>query len=300
MSLRVGTDCSGIDSPLLALKHLNIPFNYIFASELDRHLRKNIINTYNPELIFNDITTRKHYLLPQVDLYICGFPCQTFSSLGNLGGLNKSPIFYHCIETIKYTKPKYFILENVKNIITHDFGNTFNIIKDNLEMLDYNIYIETINSKYFTPQDRTRVYFIGIQKNIDNKLCIFNDYDKDIKNINDILNPNIKYIDILNDKLDNIIVELELEKDINYVFNIGVSKANYCNVKINLSPTLTTKCNKYYIYLKKRFLTVSELQALQGLEDLDLSFLKISNQYKAIGNSMTRQVIEYILKKLLL
>ena len=76
--LRIGTDCSGIEAPIEALKQLGIPFEHKWACEIDRFARRSILANYQPEIIYEDITKRDHSELPDIDIYVCGFPCQSF------------------------------------------------------------------------------------------------------------------------------------------------------------------------------------------------------------------------------
>lgn len=89
--LRVGTDCSGIEAPIQALMQMNIPFKHVFSSDIDKYCIQSIKANYNPEIIFGDkdgsfkegdITKRDINNVPDIDLYVCGFPCQPFSITG--------------------------------------------------------------------------------------------------------------------------------------------------------------------------------------------------------------------------
>lgn len=172
--LRVGTDCSGIEAPIQALKRLRISFRHLFSSDINPSVIQSIKANYHPEIIFGDpdgpypdgdITKRKTSLLPQLDLYVCGFPCQPFSHAGKREGLNDSRgnVFFTCVDVIKHCKPKYFILENVKGLLTHDGGNTWNVIENKLKTLkDYTIQHKILNTKDFgIPQNRERIFIIG-------------------------------------------------------------------------------------------------------------------------------------------
>ena len=101
--LRIGTDCSGIEAPIQALLQMNIPFEHSFTCEKNEYALKSIKANYHPKKIYKDITKRKHSLLPDIDLYICGFPCQPFSLMGNKMGSqdSRSNIMYQCIKVIQ-------------------------------------------------------------------------------------------------------------------------------------------------------------------------------------------------------
>ena len=124
--LRVGTDCSGIEAPIQALRQLKIPFKHIFSSDIDKYCIQSIKANYDPEIIFGDkdgpypngdITTRNIDDVPDIDLYVCGFPCQPFSQAGQRKGFEdkRGNVFWSCLEVIERKQPKYFILENYFN-----------------------------------------------------------------------------------------------------------------------------------------------------------------------------------------
>jgi len=88
--LRIGSDCSGIEAPIQALQQLGIPFEHSFCCEKDKYALQSIKANYTPKKIYTDITKRKHSLLPDIDMYVCGFPCQPFSLMGNKMGTEDS------------------------------------------------------------------------------------------------------------------------------------------------------------------------------------------------------------------
>ena len=128
--ITIGTDCSGIEAPIEALKQLGIPFQHRWACEIDRYARQSILANNQPEIMYEDITKRDHSQLPDVDLYVCGFPCQSFSLMGKKKGTQdpRSNIMLHCIDVIKTKRPPIFILENVKNFKFIEKGKPFNYL----------------------------------------------------------------------------------------------------------------------------------------------------------------------------
>ena len=153
--IRIGTDCSGIEAPIEALKQLGISFEHSFSCEKDKYALQSIKANYKPEKIYTDITKRKHGLLPNIDIYVCGFPCQPFSLMGNKMGTedSRSNIMYQCIKVIKKKLPKVFILENVKNFKFIEKGKPFNYliselkkVKNKNKELAYNVYFDILNT----------------------------------------------------------------------------------------------------------------------------------------------------------
>lgn len=302
--IKVGTDCSGIDAPIQALKLLNIDYTYEFASDIDQNCKKSIIINDNPKIFFDDITTRNHSLLPHLDIYIAGFPCQTFSTLGNRDGFNdiRGTIFFHCFETIKNTKPSVFILENVKGLLNHNKGKTFQIILNKLkELSSYNIYYDIYNTlDYGLPQHRERVYIIGIQQQQQK-----NSYVKPLpipcQNILSILDNNVidPYYFTLTPHKQDILNDLKIKKDENWFVNLNVSSYKRSGAKLNICPCLLAgeggNCT-YYSTLKSRKLTEYEYLKLQGFPPTFKIVCSRSKTYKQCGNTMSVNVLCFILK----
>lgn len=180
--IKVGTDFSGIGSPEAALKRLNIPHKNIFACDIDKYAKASFLELNNPVTFYDDITSRNYSDVEQLDLYVAGFPCQSFSMAGNRGGFSdiRGTLFFNVAEFIKINKPKCFILENVKGLLSHDKGRTFQTITDILsggatinsqisfgnidDGLGYHIYYKVLNTKdYGIPQNRERVFIIGFK-----------------------------------------------------------------------------------------------------------------------------------------
>ena len=181
--IKVGTDFSGIGSPEAALKRLNIPHKNIFACDIDKYAKQSFLELNSPDLFYKDITTRDYKEVPQLDLYVAGFPCQSFSQAGKRGGFNdtRGTLFYNVAEFIKVNQPACFILENVKGLLSHDNGKTYQTITDVLtngggtlngqmgmdtieDGLGYHVYTQVLNTKdYGIPQNRERIFIVGFK-----------------------------------------------------------------------------------------------------------------------------------------
>jgi DNA (cytosine-5)-methyltransferase 1 len=127
----VGTDCSGIETPLMALRNLNLPVRHVFSCDNDPNVKKVILANFKPEVFFDDISQRKFHtdkcLEQQLDLYVAGFPCQPFSAAGVHGGTSdpRGLIIVHIIRFIQKNNPKTFLLENVKGLVSKKHRETF-------------------------------------------------------------------------------------------------------------------------------------------------------------------------------
>ncbi len=180
---KIGTDFSGIGSPEAALKRLGLPHENIFACDIDKFAKQSFLALNNPNKFYDDITTRDYKEAPQLDLYVAGFPCQSFSMAGKRGGFDdvRGTLFFNVAEFIKVNQPKCFILENVKGLLSHDSGRTYQTITDVLtncggtlngqirldnieDGLGYHIYTKVLNTKdYGIPQNRERIFIVGFK-----------------------------------------------------------------------------------------------------------------------------------------
>ena len=182
--IKVGTDFSGIGAPEQALTNLGIDFESVFACEIDKYARKSFLAIHKqPKTFYEDITKRDHSEVEQLDLYVAGFPCQAFSMAGKRKGFDdvRGTLFYNVADFIRINQPKCFVLENVKGLISHDDGKTFqtilSLLSDNggtvnkqmfipyfLDGLGYHIYYKVMNTKHHgIPQNRERIFIVGFK-----------------------------------------------------------------------------------------------------------------------------------------
>jgi len=293
MGLRVGTDCSGIEAPIQALKKLKINFSHEWSCEIDKYARESIQANYDPKLLFEDITKLRK--LPPIDLYICGFPCQTFSMAGERKGFGdtRGTIFYQCLNVIKVKKPKYFILENVKGLINHDSGNSFKTILICLDRLKvYDIYYKVLNTKdYGIPQNRERIFIIGIKKSLKQKFEFPKKKKmKDIKSFIDTSDKNnIPYPNFCK---KSMIKTKGIFVDSSFI-NLVSSKSYQ-----TYSPTI---CTNGHMWCKpmKRKATIKEYLKLQGFPSSFKQVVTDTQMKRQIGNSMSVNVLIEIFKELL-
>lgn len=164
--LRVGTDFSGIGAPEQALTQLNVPHVVEFACDFDKFAKQSYLSNYSPNIFYDNVATRDHSSAPEVDLYVGGFPCQTFSIAGKREGFNdtRGTLFFDLLQYLKLKTPKYFILENVKGLVNHDKGNTYKTIMTCLRELKYTLYAKVLNTKHYgIPQNRERIFIVGFR-----------------------------------------------------------------------------------------------------------------------------------------
>jgi DNA (cytosine-5)-methyltransferase 1 len=147
-------------------------------------------------------------MIPDHDVLVAGFPCQPFSiagvskknSLGRKHGFldeTQGTLFFDIARILKEKSPKAFLLENVKNLLSHDKGRTFEVIYNTLDELNYSIHFKVHDGKHFVPQHRERIIIVGFRKDIYKGLekFVFPDLPDSNFKIGDILesNPDPKY-----------------------------------------------------------------------------------------------------------
>ena len=175
MRLTIGTDFSGIEAPLVALRALRVKVSHEFSSEICPDARR-VIEETPPRILFGDVRKRSSRDLPRsLDIYVAGFPCQIFSPINRMTGHHavvRRPLrfFAECLKVIHRCRPKVFILENVKGLQTTNGGRIYKNLNrelDNVCSKDYHLAVHILNTKdYGLPQNRERLFIVGLSKKI--------------------------------------------------------------------------------------------------------------------------------------
>lgn len=161
--------CSGIGGGRLGLEQAGLTcLAYCDTSRLAKVTYELMFETQDEQFFYN-LKKIKYEQLPNYDLLIAGFPCQTFSVMGRKEGFsdNRGQIIFHIARLLKESQPKCFILENVKGLVTHDNGRTLAIIIQELNAAGYAVTYKVLTSlEHGVPQMRQRVYFIGVHNDL--------------------------------------------------------------------------------------------------------------------------------------
>jgi DNA (cytosine-5)-methyltransferase 1 len=148
----------------------------VFTSEWDAHAARTYKENFpDDDDIWGDITTKDPSKVPDHDLLLAGFPCQPFSlagvskknSLGRAHGFldqTQGTLFFNILSILEAKKPKAFLLENVKNLRSHDRGRTYQIITESLRQLGYSVTDSVVNAAAWVPQRRERVFLVGFKR----------------------------------------------------------------------------------------------------------------------------------------
>ena len=161
--------CSGIGGGRIGLENLGL--SCVGFSEIDKQAEITYRHFFgDDEINYGDLMEIESTKLPDFDIMIGGFPCQTFSIIGQRCGLDdekRGQIIYGLAKILKEKNIKYFILENVKGLISHDKGNSLKVILQLLDETGYKVFYKVLNSLDFgAPQMRERIYFVGVKKDL--------------------------------------------------------------------------------------------------------------------------------------
>lgn len=146
----------------------------VWTSEWDKFAQLTYRANHGDNEVHGDITAINAKDIPDHDVLIAGFPCQPFSSAGvskknSMGRKHgfedetQGTLFFDVARIIKEKQPKAFFLENVKNLLSHDKGNTFMVIRRTLEDLGYDIHYQIVDAAHFVPQKRQRIFIVGFR-----------------------------------------------------------------------------------------------------------------------------------------
>lgn len=187
----------------------------VFSSEWNKYAQQTYLANFG-EVPFGDITleSTKSYIPQEFDILCAGFPCQPFSiagvskkkSLGRETGFKdktQGTLFFDVADIINRHRPKAFYLENVKNLTSHDKGNTFRVICETLEELNYSVHYQVMDGQTYVPQHRERIMIVGFDRERfhGKEKFTFPKEQQSKRSIREILDPNIDPKYTLSDKL---------------------------------------------------------------------------------------------------
>ena len=152
----------------------NIGCECVYSSEWNKYSQQTYLANFN-EQPDGDITKVNAEDIPDHDILVAGFPCQPFSiagvskknSLGRATGFEdktQGTLFFDVCRILKAKRPKAFMLENVKNLVSHDKGRTFRIILESLEELNYEVFYKILDGQNYVPQHRERIIIVGFDR----------------------------------------------------------------------------------------------------------------------------------------
>ena len=301
---------------------IRIPFQElggqcVFSSEINTYSQKTYFANFGekPSGDITDFTEGKngHSLsdIPDFDILLAGFPCQSFSQAGLHRGFidARGTMVFHIAKIIHEKRPKAFLLENVRTLLTHDKGRTFNTIKDILETEGYSVSYAILKaSDYGVPQSRSRIYIVGFDRNHYGKLLNDNYaflYPESLKMktaVGDILDPVVDLKYTISDKLWDGHQRRKKENEASgkgFGFGLFNSSDSYTNT---LSARYYKDGSEILIDqgpdMNPRKLTPIECRRLQGFPEKFIIPVSDTQAYKQFGNSVSVPVIRAVARNL--
>ena len=290
----------------------------VFSSEWDKMAQRTYYANFG-EIPFGDITKdeTKQWIPDKFDILCGGFPCQPFSiagvtkknSLGRKHGFEderQGNLFFHIAEILQKHRPKAFFLENVKNLVSHDKGNTFRVIKEALLDLGYSFQSKVLDGQYFVPQHRERTFMVGFDSEVFG-------YSEEFKfpqmpqsrlyELSDVIEKKVDKKYTLSDKLWNYLYGYAIKhKEKGNGFGYGLFDARVHAVTRTISARYYKDGAEVLIKQKNknpRRLTPKECATLQGYpKNFVIDAVSENQAYRQFGNSVVVPLIELIGQKI--
>ncbi|WP_026728779.1 DNA (cytosine-5-)-methyltransferase [Flavobacterium denitrificans] len=307
----VGSLYAGIGGICLGFKKSG--FDLLWANEYDKNACITYKENFKHDLIEGDVLQLDVDGIPKIDVLTAGFPCQPFSVAGYRKGFNdnRGNHFFRILDFVDTMRPKVVFLENVKNLVTHDHGNTMKVIEKSLRDRNYSFQSKVLNTKDYgnIPHNRERIFIVAFDKDVvGNAEAVFEfpKEDKLTKTIKDlVMKEKVEDEFYYNeDRYMYKMLQQEMTSDRTvYQFRRQYVREN----KSNVCPTLTANMGTggHNVPLVKtdfgfRKLTPRECLRFQGFPD-GFKIPKIANShlYKQAGNSVSVPVIEAVSKNIM-
>tara|TARA_R110002051_G_scaffold149708_1_gene222240 strand:- start:21073 stop:22044 length:972 start_codon:yes stop_codon:yes gene_type:complete len=308
---------SGIGGFSLGLKNAGISINNSYFSEIDKYAIQVYQNNFKESKYVGSVTDIRGEQLPKIDIITFGSPCQDFSLAGKRTGMqgNRSSLISEAIRLISECRPRFFIWENVKGTFSSNDSNDFwEIIKTFANIGGYRLEWQLLNTSWFLPQHRERIYLVGILGKGSGKE-VFPIRENNQK-VNELQRQSINTLAtrepnsyIIKEKLipqEKIIVKSATKVGyetatpgdaINLAFPGSTTKRGRVGKK--QSQTLDTACNMGVYTDKIRRLTPLECERLQGFPDNWTQYgtdglISDAQRYKMCGNAVTVDVVQAV------
>lgn len=285
----------------------------IFSSEWNKFSQKTYEANFGT-IPVGDIRNIDAKDIPNHDILIAGFPCQPFSiagvskknSLGRKTGFldkTQGTLFFEIVRIIHTKRPKAFLLENVKNLISHDKGRTWKIIMETLDELDFEIFYSVLDGKNYVPQHRERVFIVGFDRKRYGKKIPFSlllHPAKEGPKLKSILDSNVGGKYILSDRLWEYL-QLYAEKHRAKGNGFGFGLANPEGITRTLSARYHKDGSEILIPQKDsnpRRLTPRECARLQGFPENFKIPVSDAQAYRQFGNSVVVPLVKEIAQRI--
>lgn len=297
----------------IRMAYQNVGGKCVFTSEWNNFAKRTYEANFG-EVPFGDITQINETNIPDHEVLLGGFPCQPFSiagvskknALGRKHGFldeTQGTLFFDIARILKHKQPKAFMLENVKNLVSHDKGNTFKVIKSTLSELGYTVHARVLDGRYFVPQHRERIIIVGFRKDIfgGQEEFEFPNLPDSKQKIRTILEKKVDPKYTLSDKLWQYLqgyAEKHKAKGNGFGFGLtdlnGVSRTISARYYKDGAEILIPQVDK-----NPRRLTPRECARLQGFPDNFIIPVSDNQAYRQFGNSVTVPLIQAVAEQVI-
>ena len=304
--IKVGSDFSGVGAFNQALIRLGIKYKELFACDMDKYARQTFIDNYGEPEYYPKNVYERQIPAESLDIYMTSPPCQAFSLAGKrLGKDDKRGIlFFNSHEFIQVNKPRYFIFENVKGLLSDNGGKTFSewvnllggksingntVLFPYEDCVPYHLYWQVLNAKeHGVPQNRERVFLVGIRDDADNNFR-FPVEETLTKRLKDVLEDEVdeKYF-LSNKGIDHVYKKIDVYTGIDE----EIARCITTRYSASIAGTFITDEKKL------RKLTPRECFRLIDFPDTFTWLVSDSQAYKQAGNSIVVNVLYKIIKNL--
>jgi len=307
---------------MMALENLGVNVDHVFSCDVNKHAKATIMANYPPKVWYDDLTKRNNKTAPKADLYVAGFPCQPFSAAGLKQGFSdvrgRGEIFWHVRDYLEKKKPRVFVLENVAGLVKIKGGEYYSAIMEALDSLKtYNIKAQILDTKdHGIPQNRRRIYFVGINKRHDDGTF---DFPKPVaqktSSIEMFLDPpgKLKPTKRLLPPKSSSTAHTNVRKALEELSKLGRkplqttyivdcdSSPNRMKYMKEVCPCLTcSRSRGHWVTSRGRRLNTAEMMRLQGMRPEKIKKAVSTNQLGVqIGNAMSVNVLERLFVKAL-
>lgn len=274
----------------------------VFSSEFDADACKTYEANFG-EYPAGDITKINACDIPDFDILLAGFPCQAFSIIGKKEGFANETcgtLFFDIERILKEKRPPAFMLENVRNLVAHDNGNTFRVIREHLEALGYYVHAKVLNAlDYGVPQKRERIIIVGFNKNIP---FSFPDpvKENERKTLSDILETDVDERYYVKENIKQSRLERLRDKDYPKPYISHENMAGAVTPHPYSSALRAGASANYILVNDERRPTEREMLRIQGFPDTFKYVLPYGKVKKQCGNSVAVPVIKAVANSMLL
>lgn len=270
--------------------------NCVFSSDIDSFCQDSYENNFG-ERPYGDITQIDEKDIPNHDILFAGFPCQPFSIMGQMHGFNdiRGTLFFDIVRILNHKRPKAFVLENVKQLVGHNKGETLKKILSTLKSIGYNVQYAVLNAlDYGLPQKRERVIIVGHREPI---LFSFPAPTRPFKPLSDILEKKVEKKHYASEYIQQRRKQMHKSAYKLSIWHENKS-GNICSYPYSCALRAGASYN-YLLVNGERRLTPREMFRLQGFPDTYKIIDNDSQARKQAGNAVPVNIVKAVILKLL-